>query len=246
MAVSVQKIRGPKLEALVRRDPGISALGALQMAEKDRRTIVSNKRITQALHNQCELKLLEKELKSLESVFPCWTGTMTACAEFGATIKNSKMFSKGDNGLVYYDHETRERWVFLLDGVPEKHLSVSNALLVVEHPDYSIEASGRSIVVRPVSPEKTGIIAPFAIVENASGGGPYRSDGFYLPEPVYGIPAGYEILGDPKSMYLFLTHEPNQNGRVGPVSRSTNENHVSLSVRPSWIGHGVLVEAPEK
>ena len=97
---------------------------------------------------------------------------------------------------------------------------------------------------------KIGIIAPFAIVKNASGGGPYRGDGFYLPEPIYGIPAGYSALGDSGSMYLFLpspeTRPHDRCGRVGPVSRSSNADHVDLGVRPSWIGNGVLVEAPER
>jgi hypothetical protein len=157
--VSVGRIRGPKLEALVRRNPGTSALGAFQAAEKEGRVIASNKRITELLLNPDEAKLFVNA-KSSDPVFPCWAGTMTAYAEFGATIKSSKMFSKQDNGLVYFDHETNERWVFLLDGVPDGHLHVQNALLVVEHPDYSLEASGGSIVVRPVSPEKIGIIAP--------------------------------------------------------------------------------------
>ncbi|MDD5340770.1 MAG: hypothetical protein PHV13_06045 [Candidatus ainarchaeum sp.] len=233
-----QRIRGPKLELL--DNWPLNNYDALKKAGDENRVIASNKRIKQ------EIPLLEKGgAELLKAAFPCWTGTMAAFPEFNVSFRESRMFSKNDNALVYHDFQTPQVWMFLLEGVPEQYMNKPNALLVVEHPDYSITKSGNNIVVKPQFPDKVGIIAPFAYVNHTS---PYRDDGFYVPDQVYGIPAGYQVLGVQNSSYLFLpagdsTH--GKYGRVGLVSSSFRVDHVAIGVTPSFFYH-VLVEAPEK
>jgi len=71
-----KKIQGSGLEVFIPREPGATMEDALVKAEKEKRVIVSNKRLDQALVGS-------DEWKSIKKVFACWSGTMTAYEEVG-------------------------------------------------------------------------------------------------------------------------------------------------------------------
>lgn len=133
-------IRGPKLEILTpthrvmrydRGTPfytGIPFDEALRIAEQGRRVIASNARMSKALVKNDEWRRISKRCE-------CWTGTMTAYVKpgerFGAMIE-------------YIDRMTQQRWVF---PVPEQFRGIRDAILVTEHPDYTLERDGKNFVV---------------------------------------------------------------------------------------------------
>ncbi len=222
MAETVQLIRGKSLEIFRTNSNGLSARDAIRKVGEAGRVIASNARIGKALAGD--------EYKSIKAVFPCWTGTMTAYVEPGTAFNKSKMFSKELQAIVYTDPETKERWIFPVGN----YRSEKNAILVSEHPDYSLEINGKEILV------KSSVID---IIPNFP-----EKDGWYLTDPKHGIPVGSEVGSDnPKSRHLWRVDGA---GRVGPVARGCGSlcyggrGLVLIGDGPS-VAFEVAVEAPE-
>ncbi len=222
MAETVQLIRGKSLEIFRTNGNGLSARDAIRKVGEAGHVIASNARIGKAL--------AEEEYKSIIKVFPCWTGTMTAYVESGKAFNKSKMFSQESNAIVYTDPETKERWIFPVGNYGNE----KNAILVSEHPDYTIEVNGKEILVKP---NVIDIVLEFP-----------EKDGWYLIDSKHGIPFGNIVdSSNPESRHLWRVDD---SGRVGPVARGyiglsyDGRWSVSFDCRPS-DAFGVAVEIPE-
>jgi len=186
---------------------------AIRRADEAGLVIASNKRMCQALVGS-------EEWQSVTSGLACWTGTMTAYEEPG------KPFGK----LVEYtDEKTGIRYVF---PVPDEFVGMKDAILVAEHPDFTLESDGNNSIVRAARIE---LIDKF----------PPASNKWYRADPKYGIPFGEEI-DDSNPDARFLWRNPK---RVGLVARGYGDvdddgRGVGLDGRPSGA-FGVVVELPE-
>jgi hypothetical protein len=207
-----QRIRGPNLRVLIPCFPGVPFEEGLASANADDRVIASNKRMSQALVGS-------KEWKNISKVFSCWTGTMTAYSEPGKKLGKA---------VESVDSETGHRWVF---PVPEEHQDKKDAILVTEHPDYTLEIDGKTRIVRAA---QVDLIERFP-----------AENGFYLGDVMHGIPTGEKVVWDDNIRYLFRT-----DSRVGPVVRGDSTNSCIdwrdfNLVESTSVALGVAAEAPD-
>ena len=197
-----------------RYDP-VSFEAGLARANAENKVIASNKRISRAL-------LGSDEWRAIQEVFVCWTGTMTAYTKPGEKLGKA---------VEYADPETGYRWIF---PVPEKHQGKTNAILVAEHPDYTLEISGKTRIVRAT---QVDLIERFP-----------AKNGWYLGDTHHDIPCGDEVAASDATRYLLRTDI-----RVGPVARGRDSDgidvgrQISLRTNPSGaFGMAVEVRAPRK
>src|SRR3989344_1993593 len=200
--VQKERVRGPYLRVLVPRSQGVPFERALVLAEGANGVIASNKRLDKALVGS-------DEWQRVKEVFAAWSGTMTAYKEPGQKLGKQ---------IENVDSETDFRRVF---SVPEAHKDKKSAILVAEHPDYTLEVDGRNRVVHAA---KVDLVGEFP-----------ASDGWYLTDRVHGIPTGEQVPssnGDARYLWRIAS-------RVGPVARGDYDGHVVyLFGRPS-DGYGV-------
>jgi len=141
---------------------------------------------------------------------------MTAYEEVG------KPFSR----LVeYIDDKTGIRYVF---PVPDEFVGVKNGLLVVEHPDFTLEADGNSRIVRAARVE---LIEKF----------PAAYDRWYLTDPKHGIPFG-EIVNSSNANARWLWRIAKSVGLVARDYVDLSGRLVDLDGRPSAL-FGVACES---
>ncbi|MFA5050203.1 MAG: hypothetical protein WC501_04310 [Candidatus Micrarchaeia archaeon] len=205
--VPKERVSGPNLAILIKRSNGVPFEEGLRRANEENRVIASNARLSKALVGS-------DEWQKLRAVFVCWSGTMTAYVE-----ADTKLPEK----VEYTDPTTGHRWVF---SVPEQHRGKKNAILVAEHPDYTLEIDGTNRVVHATSVD---------LVKNFP-----KSDGWYMGDPKHDIPVVSQTGSD---RYLWRVAK-----RVGPVARGCGlygdgRRGVGLDFGPS-VGLGVAVEAP--
>ncbi|HLC68699.1 MAG TPA: hypothetical protein VJH24_02570 [Candidatus Bilamarchaeaceae archaeon] len=209
--VQKERVRGPYLRVLVSSANGVPFERALVLAEGANGVIASNKRLDKALVGS-------GEWQRVKEVFTAWSGTMTAYVAPGQRLGRQ---------VEYTDFGTNYRWVF---SVPEAHQDKTNAILVAEHPDYTLELDGNNRVVHAA---KVDLVEAF----------PVKND-WYFVDSVHGIPTGREVDSQ-DSRYLWRIDK-----RVGPVARYFYDNTLysrqsaGLYDRPS-DGYGVAVEASE-
>lgn len=232
-----EKIRGPNLALLTKFSNsrsmlkiGFSIEEALESAHNTNAVIASNKRLNQALRigsNECKsIERLSKSMiglegwKGMDKAFLWWTGTMTAYARPKKKLGKAIEYTNPNTGYLYR---------FL---VPEAYRKEKNAILIAEHPGYTLEIDGRA---RNIHAAQVEIVRGFP-----------SSPGWYLGEQIHGIPIGNQIdVSDPGAKYLYRLDQ-----RVGPIGRCyVYSNHdsartVFLIGRPSQ-GCGVFVEASE-
>ncbi|MCK4318997.1 hypothetical protein KAW38_00295 [Candidatus Micrarchaeota archaeon] len=209
----IERIRGEKLLVFERREyeNSLSFIKAFERANKEKRVIVSNKRMDKALHSG--------EWEQVKEGLWCYTGTLAAYPE-----PNKKLGS----AIEYIDPKTNQRWVF---PVPKEHQDKENAILVAEHPNYSLEINGKNIVIHAENP---GIVRAFP-----------SQDGWHLVDSKYGIPYGKEVSKDNKdARYLWRTGK-----MICPVARYHVEfgyygGHVVGIDFSSSGSYGMIVEAP--
>jgi hypothetical protein len=167
----------------------------------------------------------------IAAAIPCWTGTIACHAKPGARFAEAaeKISSLGGSFMVYTEPATRVRLLF---PVPEEHLGEADAVLVAEHPGYTMQRDGKDGIV---------IAAHIDIVRGLP-----ASDGSYLVDPVHGIPAGDKADDfDPASRLLYRKPET----WVGLVIRvkefflGNGPRSIFLESEPSSI-YGVVVETP--
>ena len=212
-----ERVRGPKLAILVKRANGVPFVEGLRMAEEKGLVIASHARLDKALNET-------GEWKSISDVFACWSGTMTGYEKPGKKLGKS---------IVYTDPETKQRYVF---SVPEDYKGAKNAILAVEHPDYTLDKDGKDLVVAVKNIENISLVENFP-----------TSDGWYLTDEKHGIPTGDQV--DPSNDDARRLWRVDDGSRVGPVARSFDcfvfdyRRFVYLYDRPSY-GLGVAVEAP--
>ena len=207
---------------------GFSIEEALGSAHNANAVIASNKRLNHALRiGSNEWKSIESLSKSMiglegwkgmDKAFLCWTGTMTAYARPNKKLGKTIEYTNPNTGNLYR---------FL---VPEAYRKEKNAILIAEHPDYTLEIDGRT---RNIHAEQVEIVHRFPSLS-----------GWYLEEQIHGIPIGNQIdASNPDAKYLYRIDQ-----RVGPVGRCyVYSNHdsartVFLMGRPSQ-GCGVFLEA---
>ena len=204
-----QRIRGPNLRVLVNSVQGVPFEEGLQRACAENRVIVSNKRLDKALVGS-------EEWKGISEVFACWSGTMTAYTKPNEAFLGT---------VEYVDPETGYRWVFR---VPEEYQGVRNAILVAEHPDYTLEVDGNNRVLHAAT---VNLVEAFPV-----------KDGCYLVDPVHGIPTG-PVADSWNSRCLNRIAR-----RVGPVWVAPPEAvgyiqwSINLDIAPSRRS-GIIVES---
>ncbi|MBN1170026.1 hypothetical protein JXA56_03300 [Candidatus Micrarchaeota archaeon] len=208
-----ERIRGSSLAVLVKYSNNVPFEEGLRKANDQNLVIASSKRLSQAL-------LEFNEWRGIEAALPCWTGTMTGYEAPG------KKFGKT---IEYVDPKTDYRWVF---PVPESYRGKKNAILVAEHPDYTLETDGRNRVVHATSVD---LVKQF----------PTKLEHWYKGDPKHDIPQGKPVSSDNKDARCLWRIKK----RVGPVARNYKLDYirsrvVDLSLRPS-IGFGVAVEVPK-
>ncbi len=206
-----ERIRGPNLRVLLTRANGVSFQKALEIADKENLVLASSKRITQDLVGA-------DEWKNMRKVFACWSGTMTGY---------SKPEAKLGKFIEYTNPEDGQKYVF---PVPEEYGGEKNAILVAEHPNYTLVPDGKNLVVQA---SEVDCIVQFP-----------KNDGFYVGDSVHDIPTGEEVFSaDQRYRYLFRVER-----RVGPVRRGDVifglRLIVDLADKPS-LGLGAVVESPE-
>lgn len=238
-----ERIRGSRLAVLVKRSEGVPFVEGLRMADEKGLVIASNKRLDSA---DIDYRVWEK----IRKAFSCWSGTMTAY---------KKPYEELGKSVIYTDPKTKQRYVF---PVPENYKEAHDAILVVEHPNYTLEKDGKDLVVVVQGLENINLvgsrfpskrdpcdcridrvvpvshIGKIGLVERF----PPRV-GYYNRDALHGIPSGRD-LGYYRGARLLLRTD----SKVGPIARGSyyyNEGHdLLLHVEPSE-SLGVVVEAPE-
>lgn len=207
--------RVPKLTVLIKRANGVPFVEGLRLAEEKGLVIASNARLDKALGSD-EARIMRES----SGVF--WSGTMTAYKKPGKKLGRS---------VVYTDPYTKQRYVF---PVPKDYRGAKDAILVVEHPNYTMEKDRKDFVVTVKNPENISLVEGF----------PSEAYDWYLVDEKHGIPTGNSSsCFHPDSRYLSRI-----DSRVGPVSviyghGHTTEAGVSINCEPSY-DFGVVVEAP--
>jgi hypothetical protein len=209
-----QLIRGPNIEVLIPHSFGVPFEEGLAKANSEKRVLASNKRLNQAL-------IETLEWTRIRELFPCWSGTIVAIRNSGEMLGKEIEFENKITGFV---------WVF---PVPKEFQNMKDAVLVAEHPDYTLEINGRYRIVRA---RKVDIIRNFP-----------KTGDFYLPDPVHGIPYGEKIGPDDKRrIHLFSFGT-----QVTPIRRDFDFNG-ALSLRCISLDNqytfcaGIAVEAPSR
>lgn len=214
----VKKISGkenvtcPKLAILISRSAGIPMEEALIKANEAAVVIASNKRLSKALNES-------NEWRNIRTVFTCWSGTMT-----GYDIPNKKL---GKN-IEYIDPEIGVRYIF---PVPERHQGKKNVILVVNHPNFTLETDKKTRIIQA---NNVGVVSKF----------PVDSHKWYLGDPKYDIPTGKEVGEDNIHARYLIRREK----RVGLISRGwdsgygdINRQNINIENDLSW-NFGVAVE----
>ena len=122
-----------------------------------------------------------------------------------AYVKPGQAFREGgervekldSHAIVYIDPETKYRWIF---PIPEEYLDEKDAVLVAEHPDYTLEIDGKDRVVKAT---KVDMVGDFAAKER----------GWYVGDPKYNLPSGVPVTKDDATTEFYRIGK-----RVGPVS----------------------------
>lgn len=150
----------------------------------------------------------------IKDALPCFCGTMAAYALPGKRLGKE---------IVVFDDEAQITCVF---PVPVEYRREKDAILISEHPFYSI---GRNGFERVICASKVDIITKFP-----------RENGWYHIEETHGIPAGRR-LKDVYPVHLYRTKE-----RVGPITRGFIDEfstHLGIGLTSSWTNRfGMIVK----
>jgi hypothetical protein len=171
---------------------------AWSFAKEQKRFLASSKIISEAL------------LGNNNRTNPCWSGTMTAYTAPGRPFGSF---------IAHEDPGSGNLWIF---NVPAPFRNETNAILVCEPSDYTLEIVGR---IRIVNPAKTGLVTDF----------PSKS-GLYLTDPVHGIPCGKELNSPAGTLARHLWRK---NLYVGPVAINYGRS-VILDASPSNLRSAVM------
>jgi len=167
---------------------GVSFAEALRLAREQKRIIPSNKFLDQFLTKGP----LEGGVN-----LSFHSGTMSAYVKPDEPFKSE---------VKYTDKKTGHEWIF---PVPSPFQNEKNAILVAEHPNYTVEVEGNKCIVHV---EKNNII----LVKNFG-----RENGWYVCDEATGIPVGkgkaFWEEGNGSQRYLHR-----EEAHIGPVDRAYN------------------------
>lgn|GEM_PF-5536102 len=254
MSNLVQKIRGPCVEVMV--NDGCVRYGkkvmehgnmplheAIQRADDERRVFVSNakldriinpdndriagkeawQRISRLSFEWFTLTHAESHVRSVHAFPLVSTGTLTAHQAYGEELGKAVEYENG-YGIIY---------VF---PVPAGHEKDKNALLVVEHPDYTFRAGGQDRFV--VVAKDVDVLQ--GLPEGYGGG-------MFIPDPVHGIPIG-ERYAETPAMPSMRNMFKSQHAHIGLVVRTVcRQESDNFMVMLFWPGVDpcIAIEAPE-
>jgi len=205
-----------RLSVLIKRKPGVPFVEGLRKADEKNMRIPSLQKI-----NQVAGRMSFEGYDDLESAFPCWTGTFVAFKGPHKSLSDS---------VIYTDQETGQRYVF---PVPKYHQSMSDVILVVEHPNYSLEKDGKDLIVAADS-DKIELVSKFP-----------SKNGWYKVDQWCGIPTTEEANPLVDYVNAFGLNRFAEEG-VGPVALSFDYLPVAtinFGLSPS-TALGMTVEAP--
>lgn len=174
--------RGPKIRPLTSRFKGMPFEEGLARADRENLVIVSDRRLTRVQEES-------EEWWSIHDIFHCWSGTMVAYSEpgkpFGAFIE-------------YKEELAGRRWVF---PVPQHLRHEKDAILMADHPDFTLELDGNNRVVH--------VPFPLLVRDFAS------ETGWYLVDHETKMPTGSPVdYTYHEARFLWRADKP----RVAPVS----------------------------
>jgi len=205
-AAPVSRIRGPKLSPFIAKSKGVPFEEGLAKAEAAGKTIASFARFGRIADHS-------DEAHELFEVFQSWTGTIFAYIEPRKAL-----------GPVIESTDARNRWVV---HVPEHYREAKDAVLFVDHPEYTIERDGRNRVVHASS---FNLVSDFASIT-----------GWLPTDPKHGIPVGDRNASYSHPGARFLWREKTM---VGPASVGLGLwRYLYLADSPS-SKFGMAVEAP--
>ncbi|MBN2122341.1 hypothetical protein JW721_04805 [Candidatus Micrarchaeota archaeon] len=232
-------VRGPRFKILSRGSGGGRLPGkanpvpfprAVSEADWRNAVIASNKR----LHNLLIEISKTPGLHPLRGAFPCASGTLAAYVEPGTPFNESRLFSSQERAIIFTEvkvdpitkRETLQRYIF---PVPQEHAKKADAVLVSEHPDYSLLQDGNELWILPS-------------VIDCVGDFPGRN-GFYRADETHGIPQGGRFYSwNGGSGYLWRK----EGGAVVSVVRGEHGAHYDSVNMEETLStpFGALIEAP--
>ena len=214
-----ERVRGPRLGILVKRFRTVPFVEALRRADNENRVIASNARLDKVLVGS-------DEWKNILDIFVCWSGTMTGYEKPGEKFGKS---------VLYTDLETKQRYVF---PVPEEYKGAKDAILAVEHPDYTLEKDGKDLVVAVQNIGNISLIERFP-----------SECGWYLKDEKHVIPTRNKVSSSKDdARHLWRIED---GSRVGPVARGVSgllnsyNDRRDLGLTYTSYSLGVAVEAPD-
>ncbi|MDO8554280.1 MAG: hypothetical protein Q7S22_05710 [Candidatus Micrarchaeota archaeon] len=206
-----ERIRGSNIATFITRANGVPFEEGLARANVEDRIVTSNIRLTRALVGS-------EEWRTIADAFRCWSATMIAHAKPGKKLGKQ---------IECIDSKTKIKWVFT---VPDVYRNERNAILVAEHPDYTLEIDGNNRIVHASAVD---IVSAFPI-----------RDGWYLADPIHGIPTGEQVAFSEQARHLSRIDK-----KVGPVARGYDVlfggdvgQNVVLGDEPS-LCYGMAVES---
>lgn len=219
------RIRGPHLRVFAREADGIPFRKAIARANRRDLVFASYKRLGGAPGSRGK--------EGLGGEFPCWSGTMSAYAEPGIPFNKSRFFSPSERALAYTDPADKRVWLF---PIPIALLGEKDAILILEHPNYSLVEDDKEVFVHPLDASLIACISAFA-----------QKEGWYFREEGHRIPCGEEIGYTYFNMGTSYIHR--LEARVGPVAcgglcvGSNPKRYADFCCNPS-TPLGILVESP--
>jgi hypothetical protein len=232
---NANRVRGPHLYILVKASKGLPFEEGLRTAHEARRIIIPTKMFNLALGG---LELRDPDASR------CWSGTMTCHVEPDKTFREAGEQIDGlGHAIVYVDEG--KRWIF---PVPENYRGGTNAILVAEPPDYTLEVDGQNRVVHASWVELVRLF-------------PTKSERWFVGDPKHDIPQGDQLGSSDNEGTRFLSrtdgseHEEARflfriEKRVGPLARDfvydgySDRRGIRLDNWPS-SSLGLIVEATE-
>lgn len=140
----------------------------------------------------------------------CWTGTFVAYEKPGKAFEES---------VVYTNPSTNQRYVF---PVPKEYRGLKNAILILEHPGFTLETDGKDRIVVPSKTRSLGVLEHFP-----------EKEGRYLKDEKYALPVGRKAeRSNQDSRYLWRC-----DSRIGSVLRNSSvPRGVDLDIRAGRYG----------
>ena len=187
-----RKVEGPGVRVFRKRAPFEEGCRA---ATSEKLIVASSLRLTLALPDR-------------DSRFDCW-GKYNRCwsGTFTAYTKPGRKFGPAVEWL-----DSSIKWIM---PVPEEYRNVRDGILVVEHPNYTIERDGNSRIIRA---SQVDIVEQFPQT-----GGDCR---WYETDPKHGIPQGRPVQTQFEGRDVRQLLRNGQ--RVGPIVRTIADTGVSL------------------